>query len=131
MNSFLNAWKNCITFTGRARRTEYWEFHMINFGFCLLLAFLGIGVHVLIPLAYLYALASNLPSLAVKVRRMHDLGKSGWFVLVELIPLIGTIWVFILTCTAGEEGSNRFGDDPKLEDTFGRKEDNQEMGEGI
>ena len=131
MNNYLKVWKNYATFSGRARRTEFWEFNLINWGVCLLIAFIAIGIPKLEFIISIYGLAIFIPSLAVQVRRMHDVGKSGWFLLIQLIPLIGGIWILVLELRAGEVGSNRFGDDPKLEDTFGRKEDNQEMGEGI
>jgi uncharacterized membrane protein YhaH (DUF805 family) len=53
-----------------------------------------------------------MPGLAVSVRRLHDLGKSGLFLLVALIPFIGTIWILVLFCSEGETGSNKFGPDP-------------------
>ena len=57
----------------------------------------------------IYILAVLIPSIAVVVRRLHDVGKSGWFLLIALIPLVGTIWLFILYCTRGNEGENTYG----------------------
>ena len=57
----------------------------------------------------IYILAVLIPSIAVTVRRLHDVGKSGWFLLIALIPLVGGIWLFILYCTRGNEGENSYG----------------------
>jgi len=61
----------------------------------------------------LYALAVIIPGLAVTVRRLHDIGKSGWMILISLIPIIGGIWLLILTVTDGEPGENQYGPNPK------------------
>ena len=58
-------------------------------------------------------LAHFIPGLAVVVRRLHDVGKSGWFYLIALIPLIGIIWLLVLMCTDGDKGDNAYGPDPK------------------
>ena len=54
-----------------------------------------------------------IPGLAVGVRRLHDVGKSGWFFFIALIPIIGSIWLLVLFCTDGDQGENQFGSDPK------------------
>ena len=61
----------------------------------------------------LYSLALFIPSLAVGVRRLHDVGKSGWFTLIVFVPLVGVIWLLVLDCTAGDLGPNQYGQDPK------------------
>ena len=84
--------------------------YLITIALCLLyfaLDFTGIII------VGIYALAVFVPSLAVAVRRLHDINKSGWFYFVSLIPLIGGIWLFILLCTEGTQGPNQYGDDPK------------------
>jgi uncharacterized membrane protein YhaH (DUF805 family) len=58
-------------------------------------------------------LASFIPGLAVAVRRLHDVGKSGWFYFIALIPLIGAIWLLVLFFTEGHKGENQYGSDPK------------------
>jgi len=65
------------------------------------------------PIYGLYALGTLLPSLAVAVRRLHDAGKSGWFLLIALIPLIGGIWLIVLLAKDGEPGTNKWGPNPK------------------
>lgn len=65
---------------------------------------------------YLYmigALVHFIPSLAVLVRRLHDVGKSGWFYFIVLIPLVGAIWLLVLFCTDGDQGENKWGPNPK------------------
>ena len=62
---------------------------------------------------YLYVLAVLLPGLAVAVRRLHDVGKSGWMMLIVLIPIIGAIWLLVLICTDSQAGSNKWGANPK------------------
>lgn len=65
------------------------------------------------PIALLYSLAVLVPSLAVSVRRLHDVGKSGWYHLILLIPIAGWIWFFVLMVTEGDSGDNSYGPDPK------------------
>lgn len=65
----------------------------------------------------LYSLALLIPGLAVRVRRLHDIGKSGWMILVGLIPLIGAIWLIVLYATEGTPGENQYGPNPKVIET--------------
>ena len=99
-------------FDGRARRSEYWYFCLFN----ALVAF-GLGIIVgLIGASWLstvYSLAVMIPGLALGVRRMHDIGKSGWWILISLIPIVGAIWFLVLCCKAGDTGANAYGPDPK------------------
>ena len=115
MNWYLKVLKNYAVFSGRARRTEYWMYTLFNFIILIaLLAGLGAIDPDLGMLAYyIYAFATFLPSLAVAIRRLHDVNKSGWMILVSLIPFIGGIWLLILMCTNGTSGPNDYGEDPK------------------
>ncbi|MDB5051425.1 MAG: aminopeptidase [Fibrobacteres bacterium] len=115
MNWYLTVMKNYVGFSGRARRKEYWMFCLFNMGFVILAVLLdnilgtaikGVGYGLFY---FLYALAVLLPSLAVGVRRLHDVGKSGWFLLIGLIPIIGGIWILILLCTDGNAAENKYG----------------------
>ena len=65
------------------------------------------------PFYIIYLLAIVIPSLAVAIRRLHDTGKSGWMILVGIIPLIGSIWLLILYCTDSQPGPNKWGPNPK------------------
>ena len=62
----------------------------------------------------LYSLAILVPGLAVSIRRLHDIGKSGWWLLINIIPFVGFFWFLILTVREGDKGSNAYGPDPKL-----------------
>mgnify|MGYP001467272326 CR=1 FL=1 len=114
---------NYANFSGRARRKEYWMFALFQAIVMIVLMILdnvlGLGFDIGgIPLGYgvLYtigALAHFIPGLAVVVRRLHDVGKSGWFYLIALIPFIGIIWLLVLMCTDGDKGDNAYGPDPK------------------
>ena len=66
-------------------------------------------------LLVLYSLGTLVPSLSVAVRRMHDIGKSGWTIFVSMIPLVGPIWILVLLFTEGDSGENYYGTDPKNE----------------
>ena len=111
--------ENYYNFKGRARRSEYWYFALMNIIILIVAAVLdnvlGLTFGVL-PYGYLYvafALAVFIPGLAVAVRRLHDVGKSGWFYFIVLIPLIGAIWLLVLFFTEGDHGENQYGPDPK------------------
>lgn len=114
MKWYLSVLKKYAEFSGRASRREYWMFVLINI-------LISIGVSIIgnmikMPtLTSLYSLAVLLPSLAVGVRRLHDIGKSGWMLLVSLIPLIGIVWLIILMATSGDEGENEYGMPPVTE----------------
>lgn len=107
-------------FNGRARRKEYWFFCLFNIIVSFILGavdgFMGltgseIGLGVL---GGFYSLAVFIPSLAVSVRRLHDIGKSGWNYMFIIIPIVGAILILIWFCTEGEHGINKWGPDPKM-----------------
>lgn len=101
MKSYLKVLQNYATFKGRANRSEYWYFILFNIIFSIVLNYIS-GI-VGLPILYtIYSLVLLIPSIAVAVRRMHDVGKSGWFVL---IPIYG----LILACTQGVKGENEYG----------------------
>ncbi|QLB40256.1 MULTISPECIES: DUF805 domain-containing protein [Mannheimia] len=119
MNWYLDVLKKYATFSGRARRKEYWMFSLFNVIFASVCGFLdgllgfisyetGLGI-----LGSLYILATFLPSLAVLVRRLHDTDRSGWWVLIGIIPLIGAIVLLVFACLDSKVGENRFGPNPK------------------
>ena len=105
MNYYLKVLLNYATFGGRARRSEYWYFILFNTIISFGLGFVG-GLMQVNWISNIYTLAVLIPSIAVAVRRMHDVGKSGWFVLVPIYNLI-------LACTNGVQGDNEYGADPK------------------
>ena len=113
MNWYLAVLKNYVGFDGRARRTEYWMFVLINAVIGLALYLLAQVADVFLILYYLYALAVLLPGLAVAVRRLHDTGRSGWWLLLSFIPIVGAIILIVFLATDGQPGSNAHGPNPK------------------
>ncbi len=106
---------NYSNFEGRVRRTEYWMFTLFNIVIVLALIFvIGIVSETLAMIAYvIYMLAILTPSLAVSVRRLHDTGKSGWFLLLNLVAGIGSIIFFIFMIMDSTPGENQYGPNPK------------------
>ena len=105
MNYYFKAFQNYATFSGRARRSEFWYFFLFH---VIALGVLG-GINGLTGSALpytIYALAALIPYFAVATRRMHDIGKSGWFLMIP-------IYNIVLLFTEGDQGSNIYGADPK------------------
>jgi uncharacterized membrane protein YhaH (DUF805 family) len=119
MNWYLTVLKKYAVFSGRSRRKEYWMFCLFSVIFTIaamvLDSILGSTVGMGYGVIYgLYSLGVLIPSIAVSVRRLHDVGKSGWFLLIALIPIIGAIWLIILVCSDSEAGETQYGPNPKL-----------------
>jgi uncharacterized membrane protein YhaH (DUF805 family) len=126
MEWMLMPLKRYADFSGRSRRKEFWMFELfillVFAAFMILGAILGGGLGnssgggilaTLIGILYLvFALGMLIPSIAVTVRRLHDLDKSGWMLLIAFIPLVGSIILLVWYCTQGTSGPNRFGEDP-------------------
>ncbi len=111
MSHFLSAFKKYAVFSGRAQRAEYWSFFIFYFiALLVILLFEPIESRIV---SNLFSLIMLLPALAVSSRRMHDIGKSGWMILINFIPLIGQIWFFVLTVTNSYPSSNAYGPNPK------------------
>lgn len=113
MNWYLKVLKDYAKFTGRARRTEFWMFALINLLISLGLAVVGVIAGGRGVLQGLYALAVLIPSLAVSVRRLHDTNRSGWWMLIGLIPLIGAIVLLVFAVQDSQVGDNQYGPNPK------------------
>jgi len=122
MKWYLNVLNNYATFSGRARRSEYWFFVLFNMIFGIVAMILDnilgttfdLGFGISYGYIYLiYTLAILIPGLAVVVRRLHDVGKSGWMYFIFLIPIVGIIWLLVLLCTDSQVGSNKWGENPK------------------
>jgi uncharacterized membrane protein YhaH (DUF805 family) len=101
-----------VDFSGRARRSEYWFFSLFTLVVGIVLQIIGsiIGTQFIY---YIFALAVFLPGLAVAIRRLHDTGRSGWWVLIGLIPLIGFIVLIVWFATDSEPNANQYGPSPK------------------
>jgi uncharacterized membrane protein YhaH (DUF805 family) len=119
MNWYITVLKQYGVFVGRARQVEFWWFFLINLLITIALAFVDQLTGTLNPeggyglLSGLYTLGVIFPTLAVSVRRLHDIGRSGWWLLIGLIPVVGTIILLALFILEGTPGPNRFGADPR------------------
>jgi len=135
---YFEPWKKYATFSGRARRSEFWVFMLINNVIAFILwgimmkgaatyahtaaeatrqgmpapAYSG-GSPIIVGLLVLFALAIWLPSLAVSIRRLHDTGRSGWFFFLGFIPIVGGIIMLVLYCIDSQAGDNPYGPNPK------------------
>ena len=117
MNWYLQALKKYADFSGRARRKEYWFFFLFNLIVSIVLgvidSMLGLGAAGVGILSGLYSLAVIIPSIAVGVRRLHDINKTGWWILIAFIPLIGILVLLVFALMSGTHGDNEYGPDPK------------------
>lgn len=100
------------TFSGRARRSEFWWFYLFAIILYIVAAIIdaAIGNNLL---WIIVALGLIVPSLAVTVRRLHDTGRSGWWILIGIIPLIGAIVLLVFECQDSQPGANNYGPSPK------------------
>ncbi|GGD18205.1 DUF805 domain-containing protein [Flavobacterium orientale] len=105
MKYYLEVLQKYAEFNGRARRKEYWMFVLFNVIISYSLLFIDVYFETMF-INTIYSLAVLIPSIAVGVRRMHDVGKSGWYILIPIYNLI-------LACTEGDKGPNEYGSDPK------------------
>jgi uncharacterized membrane protein YhaH (DUF805 family) len=119
MNWFLLVLKKYAVFAGRSQRSEYWFFVLFYFLIAIVLSIAdsaaglmsleaGIGLF-----SGLFMLAMFIPSLAVGVRRLHDIGRTGWWILIGLIPLIGWIVLLVFAVQDSQPGTNEYGPNPK------------------
>jgi len=118
MSWYLAVLKKYAVFSGRAQRKEYWMFFLFNIIIAILLGIIEVVIGISPDadesiLANIYSLAILLPSLAVSVRRLHDIGRSGWWLLIGLIPLIGVIVLLVFAVQDGQPGPNQYGPNPK------------------
>ncbi|MER7684129.1 DUF805 domain-containing protein [Streptomyces sp. NPDC097610] len=114
--SFTDAAHACLmskyaTFSGRARRSEYWWFSVLYAVGTLLLV--GISVAIGQPLLNVLLVLLIVPMLAVSVRRLHDTGRSGWRMLIALIPVVGPVIYLVGMTVDSAPGANRYGPSPK------------------
>lgn len=135
IQSIKSVFSKYATFRGRASRSEYWWFVLFNTIVCCILSaaslpypptseFIGminsdpyslyaaIGQTATGKILYIYSLAVILPTLAVSVRRLHDIGKGGGWIFINFVPVIGGIWYFILMLIGSQQWENRFGPKP-------------------
>lgn len=119
MQWYIHAIKKYGDFNGRARRKEFWSFFLFNFSITLVLGIIDISMSGLSQkitfglLSLIYVLAVLLPSLGVSVRRLHDIDRSGWWLLVGLIPLVGHVVLLLFCVKDSHPGYNPYGASPK------------------
>lgn len=124
-----SGYRKYVTFSGRASRSEYWWWVLFIILSSIVVGIvegaLGLGTGMVTeveggvsasyaggPLSIIWSLVNLLPGIAVGVRRLHDTDRSGWWLLIAFIPLIGAIVLLVFFCTKGTTGNNRFGADP-------------------
>jgi uncharacterized membrane protein YhaH (DUF805 family) len=112
MEWYVKVLRNYAEFEGRARRMEYWMFILVNLVILFMLGVLEFLFGLSGTLASLYSLAILIPGIAVSVRRLHDTDRSGWWILIGFIPLLGILVLLVFYCTGGDPGDNDFGPDP-------------------
>ena len=104
---YVEVLKKYAVFEGRARREEFWMYTLVNLIVAIVLYFIS-------PMLYgLYALAVLVPGLAVGARRLHDTNRSGWLLLIGLIPLVGVIVLIVFWVQDSQPGPNQYGPNPK------------------
>lgn len=121
MKWYLKCLKQYADFNGRARRSEYWFFVLFNVIISFVITFVVTFLEVLAGgtgilgtmISYIYCLVVLIPGIAVGVRRLHDVGKSGWFLLIGLIPIVGALYLLVLYCLDSLPDSNQWGENPK------------------
>ncbi|WP_108670341.1 DUF805 domain-containing protein [Peribacillus acanthi] len=114
MEWYLKVLQNYVGFSGRARRKEYWMFTLFSIIISIVLTVIELIIGLPSILTGLYSLAVLLPSLAVGVRRLHDTGRSGLWLLLTLIPLIGPIILIVFMAQDGQPADNQYGSNPKF-----------------
>ncbi|HEY5535998.1 MAG TPA: DUF805 domain-containing protein [Ignavibacteria bacterium] len=119
MNYYLKAFKNYFEFEGRANKSEFWYFVLFNILFSVTAMVVDRIFELKTPLfqsdsvSKIYSIIVFIPGLAVAVRRLHDVGKSGLYIFIVLIPVIGIIWFFVVVSSNGDAGENEYGIKPK------------------
>ncbi len=119
MNWYLDVLKKYAVFSGRARRKEYWMFALVNVIIAFVLGLIDGVIGAALGsdqslLSTLYTLAILIPSLAVGVRRLHDTGRSAWWLLICLVPIIGPIALLVFLVQDSQHGDNQYGPNPKV-----------------
>ena len=124
MSWYFLAWQRATDFSGRSRRTEYWMFQLFNVLAALALGLLAFGCGVLVSekdginfLAMsmgMFGFVSFIPALAITIRRLHDIGKSGWWYFIAFVPLIGGLVLLIFTVLDSDPDRNEYGPNPKV-----------------
>lgn len=116
LNAYASMWKKGLTFDGRTRRKDYWLAYLVNIIVVLIISFIMtlLDINSLSrTIGGIYSLLIFIPGIALTIRRLHDIGKSGVNILWGLLPCIGGIILLVFECTEGDRGTNQYGPDPK------------------
>ncbi len=113
MQWYLEVLKKYVVFNGRSRRKEYWMFILFNVIITVVLGFIERLLKMPGILSGLYTLAVLIPGIAVTIRRLHDTARTGWWILIGLVPVVGFIVLLIFMALEGTQGENQYGADPK------------------
>ena len=111
--SYALFWKNYTNFSGRTRRSDYWQFVLVNFIIALPLGLLSLIPYVGSLFMGIYMLATIIPNLAIQIRRLHDIGKDWYYIFFMLIPFAGSIILLVWYCQDSQIGANKYGENPK------------------
>jgi len=123
MNYYLDVLKKYAQFSGRSSRKEFWIFYLNNLLIVSILSVIRIVFQipvldtVIIGITYIFYLFLIIPSFAITIRRLHDIGRSGWWILLFLIPIVGWIWLLILLALSSSPEDNKYGTNPTLIET--------------
>lgn len=109
MNEYLKMWKNGFSFSGRSTRRDYWMAVLFNVIFAFVVGIVA-GIIEMPLLSLIYSLAVIIPGWTLGVRRLHDINKNGWFLLLPLIPFVGAIILLVFYCLPSVDEDNRFGE---------------------
>ncbi|MGB3417980.1 MAG: DUF805 domain-containing protein [Mesorhizobium sp.] len=114
MNAYFDAMRRYATFSGRSTRSQYWLYTLISFLFLCIAGIFDVALgfadeNVMLITGIVY-LAHFIPTIAVTVRRLHDTDRSGWWMLIPFVPVVGLIAILIFLCMPSTPGANRFGD---------------------
>ena len=112
MHWYLDVLKKYAVFDGRARRMEFWMFTLFNCIIAIVLAIIETMLGIF-GISALYSLAVLLPGIGVSIRRLHDIDRTGWWLLIGFVPVIGIIVLLVFCFMDGTPGDNRFGSNPK------------------
>lgn len=110
IDAYKRFWKNYVNFNGRSTRSDYWFVILDNFIIGFVLGLLVAFVPKLAFLSTLYSLVALIPGIALVIRRLHDINKSGWTYLMLLIPLVGWIIMLVFLCMPSVNENNKYGE---------------------
>mgnify|MGYP000043254482 FL=1 len=118
MQWYLKVLTQYADFNGRARRQEYWMFFLVNLIITIAIGFVEGSLGSAGALGVIYSLAVFIPFIAVSMRRLHDTGRSGWWLFIGFIPLVGSLVLLIFMLLQGVAETNDYGEDPKIGDAL-------------